>query len=92
VCRCRRTLRIVVYRVGREHRRAQANRRFVMGRADLRAYYQARVAGMSDFRKKLRTVRPYAVGDSRSGDATDSNWQQRRRCFGGYDVGATEAG
>ena len=25
-------------------------------------------------------------------DATDSNWQQRRRCFGGYDVGATEAG
>jgi hypothetical protein len=26
------------------------------------------------------------------GDATDSNWQQRRRCFGGYDVGATEAG
>ena len=27
-----------------------------------------------------------------SGDATDSNWQQRRRCFGGYDVGATEAG
>jgi hypothetical protein len=58
VCRCRRTLRIVVYPVGREHRRAQANRRFVMGRADLRAYCQALVAGMSDFRKKLRTVRP----------------------------------
>jgi hypothetical protein len=25
-------------------------------------------------------------------DATDSNWQQRRRSFGGCDVGATEAG
>ena len=54
----RRTLRIVVYRLGREHRRAQANRRFVIGRADLRAYYQARVAGKSDFGKKRRTVRP----------------------------------
>ncbi len=27
-----------------------------------------------------------------SADATDSNWHRRRRCFGGYDVGATEAG
>jgi hypothetical protein len=46
--------------IRREHRRAQATRRFVMGRADLGAYYQARVAGMSDFRKKLRTVRRMA--------------------------------
>ena len=43
---------------------AQVDRRFVMGRADLRAYYRARVAGMSDFRKKLRTVRPDALATS----------------------------
>jgi hypothetical protein len=57
VCRFRKQLANRLSRFGREHRRAQANRRFIMGPADLRAYYQARVAGMSDFRKKLMSVR-----------------------------------
>jgi hypothetical protein len=37
----------------------------------------------------FRTARTSAL--ALPGDATASNWQQRRRCFGGYDVEATEA-
>jgi hypothetical protein len=40
----------------------------------------------------LKVRRSNTTSSTTAFDATDSNWQQRRRCLGGYDVEATEAG
>ena len=50
------------------------------------------VKSTSDVTETLTCVGSDTPAQTIAVDATDSNWQQRRRCFGGYDVGATEAG